>query len=583
MKAINKIIILGMAVALFNSCDLTLLPENAVTPENYFQNKSDLELWTNQFYTLLDEPDASAGTNADDMIDKGMGQVIEGTRSAASETGWSWTKLRHINYFLQHSSNCDDETARNQYNGVAQFFRAYFYFVKVRRYGDVPWYDQVLGSEDQELLVKARDSREFVMNQVLKDFQDAATSLPTKSTETRNTRVTKWAALAFASQAALYEGTYRKYHGLDNYEKYLEIAASTARQFIDESGFSLYKEGTEPYRDMFCADNAKTTEVVLARAYNFEGLQLSHSVQFSIANLQMGFTRRFMNHYLMTDGTRFTDKQGYETMFYTEEVKDRDPRLQQTVLCPNYIQKGETTVTANDLTAYCGYRPIKFVGTKDHDGAAKSTSDWPLMRAAEVYLNYAEAKAELGTLKQEDLDISINKIRERAKMPDLILTDANSNPDPYLAACYPNVEQGTNKGVILEIRRERTIELVMEGLRQWDLFRWKEGKQMFNHYVPYYGIYVPGVGTYDMDGDGKPDLEIYETTATSQCDNKKKLDKDIYLSNGTSGYIIGFPKVTYGKDWKEERDYLWPIPADQRVLTQGILTQNPGWEDGLSY
>ncbi len=583
MKAINKIIILGMVVALFNSCDLTLLPENAVTPENYFQNKSDLELWTNQFYTLLDEPDASAGTNADDMIDKGMGQVIEGTRSAASETGWSWTKLRHINYFLQHSSNCDDETARNQYNGVAQFFRAYFYFVKVRRYGDVPWYDQVLGSEDQELLVKARDSREFVMDQVLKDFQDAATSLPTKSTETRNTRVTKWAALAFASQAALYEGTYRKYHGLDNYEKYLEIAASTARQFIDESGFSLYKEGTEPYRDMFCADNAKTTEVVLARAYNFEGLQLSHSVQFSIANLQMGFTRRFMNHYLMADGTRFTDKQGYETMFYTDEVKNRDPRLQQTVLCPNYIQKGETTVTANDLTAYCGYRPIKFVGTKDHDGAAKSTSDWPLMRAAEVYLNYAEAKAELGTLKQEDLDISINKIRERAKMPDLNLTDANSNPDPYLAACYPNVEQGTNKGVILEIRRERTIELVMEGLRQWDLFRWKEGKQMFNHYVPYYGIYVPGVGTYDMDGDGKPDLEIYETTATSQCDNKKKLDKDIYLSNGTSGYIIGFPKVTYGKDWKEERDYLWPIPADQRVLTQGILTQNPGWEDGLSY
>lgn len=583
MKAINKIIFLGVVTALFSSCDLTLLPENAVTPDNYFKNKSDLELWTNQFYTLLDEPDASAGMNADDMIDKGMGQVIEGTRSAASETGWSWSKLRHINYFLQHSSNCDDETARNEYNGVAQFFRAYFYFVKVRRYGDVPWYDQVLGSEDQELLAKARDSREFVMDQVLKDFEDAATNLPAKSKESRNTRVTRWAALAFASQAALYEGTYRKYHGMDNYEKYLEAAASTAKQFIDESGFSLYKEGTEPYRDLFCADQAKATEVVLARAYNFEGLQLSHSVQFSIANLQMGFTRRFMNHYLMADGSRFTDKEGYETMFYTDEVKGRDSRLEQTVLCPKYIQKGETTVTANDLSAYCGYKPIKFVSSKDHDGAAKSTSDWPLMRAAEVYLNYAEAKAELGTLKQEDLDISVNKIRTRAKMPDLILDDANSKPDAYLAACYPNVDQGANKGVILEIRRERTIELVMEGLRQWDLFRWKEGKQMFNHYVPYLGLYIPGVGTYDMDGDGTPDLEIYETTATSQCDNKKKLDKDIYLSNGTSGHIIGFPKVTYGKDWKEERDYLWPIPADQRVLTQGVLSQNPGWEDGLSY
>lgn len=584
MKAINKILILGMVTTLLcGSCDLTLVPENAVTPENYFKNKSDLELWTNQFYTLLDEPDASAGANADDMIDKGMGQVIEGTRSAASETGWSWSKLRQINYFLQHSSNCSDEAALDQYNSVAQFFRAYFYYVKVRRYGDVPWYDQVLGSEDQELLVKVRDSREFVMDQVLKDFEEAAAKLPSQSTETRNTRVTKWAALAFASQAALYEGTFRKYHGLGNYEKYLEIAASTAKQFIDKSGFSLYEEGTEPYRDLFCADNAKATEVVLARAYNFEGLQLSHSVQFSIANLQMGFTRRFMNHYLMADGSRFTERQGYETMFYTDEVKDRDPRLQQTVLCPNYIQKGETTVTANDLTAYCGYKPIKFVGTKDHDGAAKSTSDWPLMRAAEVYLNYAEAKAELGTLSQEDLNISINKIRKRAKMPNLILTDANSSPDLYLAACYPNVEQGVNKGVILEIRRERTIELVMEGLRQWDLFRWKEAKQMFNNNVPYHGIYIPGVGTYDMDGDGKPDLEIYETTATSQCDNKKKLEKDIFLSNKTSGYITGFPKVIYGKDWKEERDYLWPIPADQRVLTQGVLTQNPGWEDGLSY
>lgn len=583
MKAINKILILGMVTALFSSCDLTLLPENAVTPENYFKSKSDLELWTNQFYTLLDEPDAAAGVNADDMIDKGMGQVIEGTRSAASETGWSWSKLRHINYFLQHSSNCSDEVARKEFNGVAQFFRAYFYFVKVRRYGDVPWYDQVLGSEDAELLMKARDSREFVMDRVLQDFEDAANSLPVKSTETRNTRVTRWAALAFASQAALYEGTFRKYHGMDNYEKYLEIAASTAKRFIDESGFSLYKTGTEPYRDLFCADNAIASEVVLARAYNFDGLQLSHSVQFSISNQQFGFTRRFMNHYLMADGTRFTDKPGNETMFYTDEVKGRDPRLQQTVLCPQYIQKGETTVTANDLSAYCGYEPIKFASTKDHDGAAKGTSDWPLMRAAEVYLNYAEAKAELGTLTQEDLNISVNEIRKRAKMPDLKLEDANSKPDPYLASCYPNVEQGANKGVILEIRRERTVELVMEGLRQWDLFRWKEAKQMLNHYVPYYGIYIPGVGTYDMDGDGAPDLEIYETTATSQCDNKKKIDRDIYLSNGTSGYIIGFPKVSYGKDWMEERDYVWPIPADQRVLTQGILTQNPNWEDGLSY
>ncbi len=582
IKPINKIIALGCIIVSFWSCDLTMLPEDSVTPEQYFKTEADLELWTNQFYAMLNNPDTDAGVNADDMIDKSMGAVIEGTRSAASES-WSWTYLRQINYFLEHSSNCDNEAARNKYNGVALFFRAYFYFEKVKKYGDVPWYNQTIGSGDTELLNKARDSRGYVMDNVLKDFQDAAALLPTKSSDTKNTRITKWVALAFASRAALYEGTYRKYRNMGDHEKYLQAAADFAEEFIEDSGFDLYKGGTQSYRELFYSDDAKTEEVVLARAYNFLGLQLAHTVQFSISNNQQGFTRRFMNHYLMKDGTRFTDKSGYETMFYTDEVKDRDPRLEQTVLCPNYIQVGETTPTLNDLTAYCGYKPIKFVGTTDHDGASKGTSDWPLMRSAEVYLNYAEAKAELGTLTQQDLTVSINKLRKRANMPDLDMTTANSGADAYLEVCYPNVDKGGNKGVILEIRRERTIELVMEGLRQWDLFRWKEGEQMLNYYVPYHGMYIPGVGTYDISGDGVADLEIYETSATSQCDIKVRINKDIYLSNNTSGYIIGFPKVSYGNDWSNDRDYLWPIPADQRVLTQGALSQNPGWKDGLSY
>ena len=580
MKTLQKILATILLGAACSSCDLTLIPEDTVTPQTFFKTETDLRLWTNQFYTMRESPDNAAGLNADDMVDKSMGDVISGTRMASNEKGWTWTALRKINYYLANSHNCTDEAVRTKYDGVAYFFRAYFYYEKVLRYGDVPWYEQVIGSEEEELLKKPREDRGIIMDHVMNDLKNAIEMLPR---EKDVARVTRWSALALKSRIALYEGTWRKYRNLPDADKYLQLAADAASTFISESGYSLYKEGTEPYRDLFCSDDAKQEEVILARIYNFEGLNLSHNVQFNIRNSAAGFTRRFMNHYLMADGSRFTEKEGHETMSYTEETAGRDPRMAQTVLCPGYIAKGEESVTANDMTAMTGYEPIKFVSTAAHSGASKGTSDWPLFRTAEVYLNYAEAKAELGTLKQEDLDISINKIRERAKMPDLNLTDANSNPDPYLAACYPNVEQGTNKGVILEIRRERTIELVMEGLRQWDLFRWKEGKQMFNHYVPYYGIYVPGVGTYDMDGDGKPDLEIYETTATSQCDNKKKLDKDIYLSNGTSGYIIGFPKVTYGKDWKEERDYLWPIPADQRVLTQGILTQNPGWEDGLSY
>ena len=201
----------------------------------------------------------------------------------------------------------------------------------------------------------------------------------------------------------------------------MQAAAEFGAEFIQNSGFDLYRGGTQPYRELFYSDNAKTEEVVFNRSYNFAGLQLAHSVQFSISNNQQGFTRRFINHYLMKDGSRFTDKPGYETMFFTEELKDRDPRLEQTVLGTNYVQVGETTPTLNDLTAYCGYKPIKFISRKDHDGASKGTFDWPLMRSAEVFLNYAEAKAELGTITQQDLDISVNKLRSRAGMPNMLM------------------------------------------------------------------------------------------------------------------------------------------------------------------
>jgi hypothetical protein len=257
--------------------------------------------------------------------------------------------------------------------------------------------------------------------------------------------------------------------------------------------------------------------------------------------------------------------------------------MAQTVLCPGYKQVGATTVTKCTLYSHTGYEPIKFIGDASTVTPGAGVSDWILMRAAEVYLNYAEAQAELGKITQNDLDISINKIRERAKMPKITLTTANAQPDPYLEQCYPNVDKGANKGIILEIRRERTVELVMEPpYRACDLFRWKEAKQALNYYVRYDGCYIPGPGTYDMDNDGVADLEIYIDQATSNCATKKKINADLTLSNGTSGYIVGYPTAPNGADWDEDRDYLNPIPVSERILNPN-LSQNPGWQDGLSY
>lgn len=576
MKTMNKIIIALLAMASFTACDglLNMTPEDTLSPGTFFSSATELQLWTDGFYTQLENADDVVATNADDNIDSELGAVLQGQRSAADESGWNWDKLRSINYYLQHSDRCKDMAARNEYDGVAYFMRAYFYYVKVRRYGDVPWYNQVLTSVDQELLFKPRDDRGLVMDSIMNDLDKAIRLLPAaKSTA----RVTKWTALALKTRVALYEGTYRKYRGMNDADKYLKQVAEAGEIFIKESGYKLYTTGNTPYRSLFNSLDACTDEVILARLYS-QTANVMHGIPFAIKNGRQGFTKRFMNHYLMADGTRYSDKAGWQTDDFVAETTNRDPRMQQTVLCPGYIQTGTSKVTANDLTALTGYQPIKFVGESKYDGANKAFTDWPLFRTAEVYLNYAEAKAELGTLTQNDLDISVNKLRARAKMPDLNMNEANATLDPLMQEYYPNVTQSTNTGVILEIRRERTIELTMEGFRLWDIFRWKEGQQFTK---PFYGCYFPSEGEYDMDANGTNDLLLYTEDKGNFKGIAKKLGKDLILTNVTSGNIHALDKIKV--TWDESRDYLWPIPASERVVTGGKLTQNPGWTDSTNF
>jgi hypothetical protein len=197
-------------------------------------------------------------------------------------------------------------------------------------------------------------------------------------------------------------------------------------------------------------------------------------------------------------------------------------------------------------------------------------------------LNFAEAKAELGTLTQADLDKSVNVIRDRVGMPHLNLAEANANPDPYLASDdygYSNVT-GSNEGVILEIRRERAIELTQEGFRYDDLVRWKAGTCINQSIM---GMYFPGAGEYDLSGDGAIDVILYEGDDKPVLDGAQiyKIGSDITLSEGGHGYIDYHHNIVRTA-FNEERDYLYPIPINERSLNHN-LTQNPGWNDGLSF
>ncbi len=160
-----------------------------------------------------------------------------------------WSALRSINFLLDNLGNCKDQKVRDKYEALARFFRAYFYFEKVKRFGDVPWYDKVLGSDDADLY-KARDSREFVMGKIMEDLNFAIEVFKETNRTKELYRVTWWTAQALKSRVGLFEGTYRKYHGLGDYEKYLNDCVSASNEIMTASGgYSLYQSGSQSYRN----------------------------------------------------------------------------------------------------------------------------------------------------------------------------------------------------------------------------------------------------------------------------------------------------------------------------------------------
>lgn len=585
---------IALAALTLSSCSLDKEPLDTLAAENYFNNRAELQTFTNGFYADFPKAETLYGETADAIIPTGLTTEVMGTRSVPEKGGgWSWSSLANINTYLQRSSRCPDEAARKEYDGVARFFRAYFYYNKVKRFGEVPWFDAPLGSTDNKLY-DPRTDRNTLMEKILADVNYAIENLPTTSSLYR---VTKWTALALKSRIFLYEGTYRKYHGIDGYETYLKEAAEAAEDFITNSPYTIYTATGEPYRKLFVADNAVKDEVILARNYNL-GLNIVHSVNqhFLTGGSKPGMNKKIVDSYLMKDGSRFTDQANYQTMVYYDEMQNRDPRLAQTIVAPGHKRIGSNNVVSPCFSsATTGYQIAKWVTDAGQDSYNKSHNDMILFRAAEVYLNLAEAKAELGTLSQGDLDKTITKIRARVGMPPLNMAAANANPDPYLTAAetgYPNVSS-TNKGVILEIRRERTIELFDEGFRYDDLMRWKEGKVFEKQFK---GMYVPALDStkkfviLDLNGNGTSDSQdvcIYEGTAAPTVANYPelggitiflKLGENLSLENGANGgHIIVHDIKTKPRSWNENRDYLYPIPQDQITLYSGKITQNPNW------
>ena len=604
MKMKKYLITIAAAALAFASCDmLDKAPQAEMSPESYFRTEQDLQLFSNTFYNNL-LPKSPFSSQSDHYVKLVLSDELHGGSYRivpSSGGGWTWGDLRKMNTLLGYINNCEDEAAVKEYTALTKFFRTYFYFEKVKRFGDVPWVDVELGSAD-EALYNPRDNREVVMQHMLEDINYAIENLPAPTTQFR---VNKYTALALKAQFCLFEGTFRKYHAgqstlktlpgdAKDYTFYLQEAADAAKQIMDSGKYSLYSTGkpADDYRDMFVQENCESNkEYILSIKFDY-GLGIFHNgTAYGLLPSQgrVGATRKFIDSFLMKDGSRYTDKAGWESKQFAEQIADRDPRLAQSFRTPGYTRIDGTDQLAPDFSACCtGYHTTKWVMSckangGDSDRVDRSTSDLPVYRLGEILLIYAEAKAELGTITQADLDASINLLRKRVGMPSMKM---DVTVDPYLTSpetgyTNPKLLASSNLAVILEVRRERAVELAQEGTnyRWYDIVRWREGKCIEQ---PYYGIYFPGAGEYDLNGDGKLDYCLYEgdVKPNSSATSVLKIGTDIILSNGASGYVQ--PHKAETRSFNEGRDYYYPIPINERSLNPNLV-QNDGWDDGLDF
>lgn len=531
---------------------LDRLPLSSITEPTFFKNENDLMLYVNQFYTSLPAQNFIQDNQSDDKVPSSINTFLAGQYVVPNtDANYNWTNIRNVNYFLQRYNNADAATEiKNQYAGEVRFFRALFYWGLSKQYGDVAWYSKDL-TETSEELYAPRTPRHIVMDSILADLNFAVENIPADNVAAG--RLHKYAAAALKARICLWEGTRRKYFGLDGSEKYLNEALSAAELIMDSNKYSLYSTGnpTTDYYNLFIQQELNgNPEAILGRRY----LQsiLMNGISRTLGESGTGYSKDFVQNYLCSDGLPTALSARYKGDNTPEdEFTNRDPRAKQTIATKGFVllQNSDGSKDIIDLprigtnTANTGYQLIK--GRSSDPAmwqANQSTLDFFIFRYAEILLIYAEAKAELGTITQSDINKSINLLRKRVGMPDMVIATLKRDPN----SSFPEVPV-----LIDEIRRERRVELADEGFRFDDLLRWKAGKRIERSET------ILGM---------KLTPELRAKYPASQV-NGITVNSNFYVRIYT-----GLEKRTWN-----DKMYLFPIPLEEISLNPA-LGQNPGWK-----
>lgn len=565
-------------------------PLDQITDKTFWKSGNDLELYVNSFYSQYivgfseSWADGTVQPYGYNVASIAYGDVISDNAApntyskvaanqynahltgASGSGGWNFSNIRALNYFLDNYQKAPVAQAdKDKYLGEIYFFKAWDYFEKVKLFGDVSWLSRTLQTNSEELYA-ARTPRAVVMDSVMDLINKAIVLLPAKGSE-KSGRLNKDMANFLKARIGLHEGTYRKYHAEISLDPapFLRAAVTASEELMGK--YSL-KQGaaSSVYYDLFSTDTYKgNPEIILAREYSATlNLGAAFSRYFT-QNLrhQFGATRSLVDEYLCTDGLSISSSPlflGKDSI--QREFQNRDPRLAQTIAnFGTYNLKPGTAMGAENAPrpnipglsgnkCPTGYRVCKWFynNPADWDRTTNGMQAAPVFRYAELLLNYAEAKYELGEISQDIIDKTINALRKRVGMPDLIIGSEPS--DARLDAIYAQYLGYSVAPLLREIRRERRVELAFENTRWHDLMRWKAGRLLE---VPVEGI------------------KFVQTQFPTVV-----INRDVYLS--AEGYLLPYFKtLPGGRTFDEAKQYLFPLPIADIVLNKN-LGQNPGWE-----
>lgn len=601
--------ILAVAVILTGvSCEkfLTADPIDKVDAGKFFSNETELELYANGMMNNYTPDALEVGIEGDRYCDFVCTKTSQdynrpGVWGSNKQGGWdisSWRNIRRANIMLDRMVNSKgriSESLYNHYEGVGRFWRAYFHYAKMQTFGNIPWIDHALDISEEAILQAPRTDREELFHYMLEDMNFACKEILTKGYERV---INRNVALAFKARACLYEGTYRKYHKVNpsteqpwsnKYETAEDILKEcvAACEELMQAGFSLTKGNPDDTANGCFAkiwrnpDLTTSKEAIWIREYSTE-LAVMHELTWRFNSgtydQQPAPTKTYINMFLKLDGTPIeTDK-----VSLTEEFNNRDYRLINTVNHEGWTYKtngGDVMKKPANMSSYTytGYNFIKWSMEREENfSKGRNENHIPIFRYAEVLLNYAEAKVELGngTISQDDWNKTIGALRERAGVQNVYPTVA----DPWLANYYSCSPIALTPAQ-LEIRRERVCEMGLEHLRLEDLYRWHCGNLVVDrdsNNTGWKGIWVTKeeaenglkfngyTYTFPTNGD-KP------ATGMGFAISNKTSDQNYSFSEGDHGYII----YNYKLEWND-RMYVHPIPDSATTLNEN-LGQNPKW------